>query len=111
VFALATVDGAEAIGAGAALGSIEVGKAADLAVLDTRSIAWTPRGDLALQLVWGAGSGSVRDVVVDGEVVVRDGRPTRVDIDALRAEAADRSAALLARAGITVPSRWQVVQP
>jgi len=111
VFALATVAGAEAIGMGAQLGSIEVGKAADLVVLDTRSIAWTPRGDLALQLVWGGASGSVRDVIVDGEVVVRDRRPTRVDVDALRAEAADRSASLLNRAGISVAPRWPVVQP
>jgi 5-methylthioadenosine/S-adenosylhomocysteine deaminase len=111
VFALATVAGAEAIGAGASLGSVEIGKAADLVVLDTRSIAWTPRGDLALQLVWGGASGSVRDVLVDGEVVVRERRPTKVDVEELRAEAADRSAALLARAGITVPSRWQVQQP
>jgi 5-methylthioadenosine/S-adenosylhomocysteine deaminase len=111
VFALATVAGAEAVGMGEQLGSIEVGKAADLVVLDTRSIAWTPRGDLALQLVWGGAAGSVRDVVVDGEVVVRDRRPTRVDVDALRAEAADRSASLLRRAGIAVPHRWPVVQP
>lgn len=111
VFALATVAGAEAIGAGESLGSIEVGKAADLVVLDTRSIAWTPRGDLALQLVWGGVSGSVRDVLVDGEVVVRDRIPTKVDVEQLRAEAADRSTSLLARAGITVPYRWQVQQP
>lgn len=110
-FELATVRGAEAVGLGSVAGSIEVGKAADLVVLDTRSIAWAPRGDLALQLVWGGVSSSVRDVVVDGEVVMRDGVPTRVDVDALRAEAAERSAALLARAGIAVPSRWKVVRP
>jgi 5-methylthioadenosine/S-adenosylhomocysteine deaminase len=110
-FALATVDGAHAVGLGAVTGSIEVGKAADLVVLDTRSPGWMPRGELALQLVWGSVSSSVRDVVVDGEVVVRDALPTRVDIDAVRAAAAERSAALLRRAGIDVPSRWTVVQP
>jgi 5-methylthioadenosine/S-adenosylhomocysteine deaminase len=87
-----------------------VGKAADLAILDTRSVAWAPRGDLALHLVWGGASQSVRDVLVDGDVVVRDGAPTRVDVALLRAEAADRSAALLRRAGIEVPHRWPVVE-
>ena len=110
VFALATIDGARAIGMGDQLGSIEVGKAADLVVLDTRNIGWTPRGDLALQLVWGAVSGTVRDVLVDGRMVVRDRRVTGVDVDELRAEAADRSAALLRRAGIEVPHRWPIVQ-
>jgi 5-methylthioadenosine/S-adenosylhomocysteine deaminase len=52
----------------------------------------------------------VRDVLVDGRMVVRDRRVTGVDVDALRAEAADRSAALLKRAGIEVPHRWPIVQ-
>jgi len=106
---LAQGRGARAVGLGGVTGSIEVGLAADLVVLDTRSAAWAPRGDLALQLVYGGASGSVRDVVVDGTVVVRDRRPTRVDVDALRRTAAERSAALLRRAGIDVPHRWPSV--
>ncbi|MFE7242863.1 amidohydrolase family protein [Streptomyces sp. NPDC057580] len=105
-FALATVDGAEAIGLGDRIGSLEVGKAADIVVLDTRDPAWTPRGDLARQLVWGHVSRTVRDVLVDGRVVVRDRRPTGVDPDALAAAAADRSAALLRRAGRTPRPTW-----
>ena len=47
--------------------------------------------------------------MVDGRVVVRDRQLTTVDLDALRLEAADRSAALLRRAGIEVPHRWPIV--
>lgn len=108
VFALATASGADAVGLGSLVGSIEVGKAADLALLDTRTAAWTPRGDVALHLVWGGAAASVRDVVVDGRVVVRDRRPTLVDVDNLRVEAADRSASLLSRAGIKPVPRWPV---
>jgi 5-methylthioadenosine/S-adenosylhomocysteine deaminase len=108
-FALATIDGAEAVGLGRLVGSIEVGKAADLAVLDTADVSWTPRGDLPTQLVWGAPSHTVRDVVVDGAVVVRDRRVVTVDVDALRQEAAERSAALLRRAGIDVPRTWPTI--
>jgi len=110
-FALATIDGANAVGLGELTGSIEVGKAADLVVFDTDDAAWAPRGDLALQLVWAAPSHTVRDVLVDGRVVLRDRVSTTVDIAALRAEAADRSAALLRRAGIAVPHRWPLVDP
>lgn len=105
-FALATVDGAEAIGLGDRIGSLEVGKAADLVVLDTTDPGWIPRGDLARQLVWGHVSRSVRDVLVDGRVVVRHRRPTGVDPEALAEAAAERSAALLRRAGITPRPSW-----
>jgi len=105
-FALATIDGFRAVGLGDVAGSIEVGKQADLVVLDTRDIAWVPRGDIARQLVWGAASSSVRDVVVAGRIVVRDRQILTVDLDGLRHEAAQRSAALLRRAGIEVPHRW-----
>ncbi|WP_409328457.1 amidohydrolase family protein [Trujillonella humicola] len=107
-FAVATCGGAEALGLGDRIGSIEVGKRADLVVFDGTAPAWTPRGDLALHLVWGAPSGTVRDVLVDGRPVVRDGRVTTVDLGALRAEAAGRRAALLRRAGIDPVPSWPV---
>jgi 5-methylthioadenosine/S-adenosylhomocysteine deaminase len=108
-FAVATIGGAQAIDMDGLIGSVEVGKAADLVVLDGGDIGWIPRGDVALQLVWGAASSTVRDVVIDGRVVVRDRRVTTVDVQALRQEAEQRSAALLRRAGIDVPHRWTAV--
>lgn len=108
-FALATIEGANAAGLGSLIGSIEVGKAADLVVLDTRELSWAPRGDLAMQLVWGAQSHTVRDVLVNGAVVVRDRRVTTIDVEALGREAAERSTALLRRAGIEVTPRWPSV--
>jgi 5-methylthioadenosine/S-adenosylhomocysteine deaminase len=109
VFALATIDGARAVGLGDLVGSVEVGKAADLVIMDAEDVSWVPRGDLATQLVWGAPSHTVRDVLVDGAVVVRDRRVTTIDLDELRREAGERSAALLRRAGINPPRRWPAV--
>jgi 5-methylthioadenosine/S-adenosylhomocysteine deaminase len=105
-FALATIAGAEAIGLGDRIGSLEPGKAADLVVHDGRSLSWTPPGDPALHLVWGTDGRTVRDVVVDGRVVVRDGNCTMVDRDELRAAVIEAKGRLLDRAGIVVPSRW-----
>lgn len=105
-FALATVDGAEAVGLGERIGSLEVGKAADIVVLDAGDPAWLPRGDVARQLVWGHVSRTVRDVLVDGRVVVRDRRPTGIDLAAVAEAAAERSAALLRRSGITPIPTW-----
>jgi 5-methylthioadenosine/S-adenosylhomocysteine deaminase len=107
-FALATIAGADAIGMGERIGSLEVGKAADVVVHDGASLPWTPPGDPTLNLVWGTDGRSVRDVVVDGRVVVRDGRCTTVDEDELRRTARQAQRELLARAGIEVPHQWNL---
>lgn len=89
--ALATIGGARAIGKGTTIGSIEVGKQADLVVHDRRGPQFLPRStDPVLQLVWASDGRSVRDVMIAGREVVRDGRCVTVDIDAFRDEAARR---------------------
>lgn len=94
--ALATIAGAAAIGMDDRIGSIELGKQADLVIHDTSGPQWIPRSpDPVLQLVWASDGRSVRDVVIAGRPVVRDGRCLTVDVDALRAEAAERSRRLL----------------
>jgi 5-methylthioadenosine/S-adenosylhomocysteine deaminase len=106
-FELATVRGAEAVGLGGVVGALDVGLAADLVVLDGSGPEWTPPGaDIALQLVWGTDGRSVRDVLVDGRWVVRDRRPTQVDLDELRTAAAEARTALVARSGVRARPVW-----
>lgn len=105
-FELATIAGAEAIGMADRIGSIEPGKQADVVVHRADGPGWSPRGDVALQLVWGGDGRSVRDVIVAGRVIVRAGRCVTVDAPALWREAAFAQQSLLERAGITVPHRW-----
>jgi 5-methylthioadenosine/S-adenosylhomocysteine deaminase len=108
-FEMLTIRGADAIGMADRIGSLEPGKQADVVVHDTSGAHWIPRSvDPVLQLVWASDGRSVRDVVVDGRVVVRDGRCTTVDLDALRADAADAAARLLQRAAVDPRSRWPV---
>src|SRR3546814_19132207 len=92
------------------IGSLEVGKLADLVVHDASGPQWAPDGDVALQLVWGTDGRTVRDVVVGGDVVVRDGRSTSVDELALAAAAKDASRALLAPATGIAPGRERVFE-
>ncbi len=105
-FALATIDGARAVGMNDRIGSLEPGKQADIVVHRTDTPAWSPRGDTALQLVWGTDGRTVRDVWVAGRHVVADGRVTTVDTVALATEATERRRHLLARAGVSITSRW-----
>jgi 5-methylthioadenosine/S-adenosylhomocysteine deaminase len=108
-FEMLTIRGAEAIGMSDRIGSLEPGKRADIVVHDTTGPHWATRSvDPVLQLVWASDGRSVREVMVDGRVVVRAGRCTTVDLDAVRADATAAAAALLRRAGIEPRPRWPV---
>jgi 5-methylthioadenosine/S-adenosylhomocysteine deaminase len=104
---LATVRGAEAVGLGGTCGALVPGLAADLVVVGTDGPAWQPPpADPVLQLVWGGDGRAVRDVMVAGRWVVRDGVPTRVDVASLAAAAADAQRSLLQRSGVRPRARW-----
>ncbi|HEX4982319.1 MAG TPA: amidohydrolase family protein [Ilumatobacteraceae bacterium] len=95
--ALATIEGARAIGKADTIGSIVVGKQADLVVHDRRGPQFVPLSvDPVMQLMWASDGRSVRDVLIAGREVVRDGRCVTVDLDLLREEAARRRDHLLA---------------
>lgn len=88
---LATIRGAEAIGKADTIGSLEVGKQADIVVHDTRGPQWLPMSsDPVLQLIWASDGRSVSDVLVAGRHVVSGGHCTSVDVDSLRSLARQR---------------------
>ena len=106
---LLTIGGAEAIGMADRIGSIEVGKAADLVVHDLSGVESAPRSvDPVLQLVWGGDGRQVQDVVVDGVVVLEQGRSTRVDHRKLIVDASAAQRRLLGDAGLSPSARWPV---
>ncbi|MEO8266842.1 MAG: amidohydrolase family protein [Ilumatobacteraceae bacterium] len=108
-FEMATIAGAEALGMADRIGSLTVGKQADIVVHQASDWGWLPRGDIGLQLVWGTDGRTVRDVVIAGQPVIRDGRCVTVDAPALRNEARERQRSLLDRAGLTIPHVWPQV--
>jgi len=83
---MATVDGARAIGQADRLGSLEAGKQADLFILDPLQARATPVFDPIASLVYSAGAGSVRTVVVAGRVALDEGRVVGMDEPAILAE-------------------------
>ena len=104
---LLTIRGAEALGIDDLVGSIEVGKQADLVVHDRTRVEWIPASpDPVLQLIWGSDGRSVRDVYVAGEHVVAEGELVTVDIRALTDDAVAAGAALRKRSGVESVSRW-----
>src|SRR5271165_1934497 len=92
--AMATAAGAQAIGlsrksSNTETGKIEVGMAADLALLDLSDPSYLPLNDAVRQIVYCESGRSVHSVIVDGEVVVEDRRIKTVDHGTLLAEVAD----------------------
>jgi 5-methylthioadenosine/S-adenosylhomocysteine deaminase len=97
----ATQGGARAMGMGDSFGKIEVGQFADLVLMDTSTLPFTPMNDLPRQLVYCESGRSVRHVMVAGRLVVEEGRVTTVDESALLAEARElfaKRAPVLAKA-------------
>jgi 5-methylthioadenosine/S-adenosylhomocysteine deaminase len=80
---MATLDGARALGLAHLVGSLEVGKRADLTAVRLDTPATTPCHDVFAQLVYATRGRDVQAVWVDGEQLVRDGRPTRLDQEAI----------------------------
>lgn len=83
---MATINGARGVGLEQRIGSIEVGKEADFVVFDSSQPEWQPLYNPVSNLVYSATGSSVRDVFVAGEQVLKDGRLTRIDHDALMRE-------------------------
>jgi 5-methylthioadenosine/S-adenosylhomocysteine deaminase len=98
VLEMATLGGARALGLDAELGSLAPGKKADFVVLDFRRPHLVPRTSLAGTLVHNAQGRDVEIVAVDGELLVRDGQPTRVDAERICSEAQGAIRALWAGA-------------
>ena len=99
VFRMATIGGARALGLDALVGTLAVGKAADLVIFDARRPHWRPHVNPLGALVHTGQGRDVRHVLVDGEFVVEDGRPTRVDLEAVCAEGEAAARALWAAEG------------
>jgi 5-methylthioadenosine/S-adenosylhomocysteine deaminase len=99
ILAMGTRDGARAMRLEAEIGTLEVGKKADLVVLDPSKLAG-PAGDPATRIVYGGGSRAVRDVIVDGKVVVRNFVPLTLDAAEVHARAAEALPDLAERAGL-----------
>lgn len=100
---MATIDGARAVGKDDEIGSLEVGKKADLIVLDLTRPQMAPVYSVPSVLVYQASGSEIETVVVDGRVRLRDGTLTMLEAGEelyLTEQAQVASAGVLERAGI-----------
>jgi 5-methylthioadenosine/S-adenosylhomocysteine deaminase len=97
---MATREGARAIGLEAEIGSVEVGKRADLILVERDRAHLAPGPDPCSTLVYAARGSDVHTALVDGEMLVTEGRLVREDASAIAAEAHRQAVRLATRAGI-----------
>ncbi len=98
VLELATIDGARALHIDDEVGSIEVGKAADLVVVDLDcDPGCGPGGDVYSRIVYSAHRSNVSHVFASGRHLVRHGELTGVDLERVLSEAAEAQKTVVGR--------------
>lgn len=108
VFEMATIAGARALDWDDRIGSLEVGKAADLAIFDTNSPHWWPEpfDNPVPDLVYGGTGRDARTVVIDGKVVMHHGELRGIDLASVAASVRHASDACYKRLGVRPTGRW-----
>jgi 5-methylthioadenosine/S-adenosylhomocysteine deaminase len=84
---MATICGAKGLGLGSVCGTIEVGKRADLILIDLDTAHNQPVNNIFSQIVHCAKASDVQTVVVNGEILMRDRQLTRLDVGKILADA------------------------
>jgi len=85
VLDMATINAAKFLGLNA--GSIEEGKIADIITLDAKAVNLIPKHNIVSHIVYAANGFNVRDVIINGKMIMHDGRFVSVDYDAIIDEA------------------------
>jgi 5-methylthioadenosine/S-adenosylhomocysteine deaminase len=100
VLRMATIQGARALGLEAQIGSLEIGKRADLIMIDAAQPHLAPRHDPIALLVYSAQAADVCTVMVDGKVLLEDRELKTLDPDSVLAEAREQTRRLMQRSGL-----------
>jgi 5-methylthioadenosine/S-adenosylhomocysteine deaminase len=111
ILRMATINAARVCGLEREIGSIEVGKRADLVVLNRNSYHLAPDNDLVKQLVLCENGTSIDLVIVDGRVVVRDGRVLTIDEPDVCRRVRQERAALQPNAEREIARAWTMEGP
>ncbi|MEM0348341.1 MAG: amidohydrolase [Zestosphaera sp.] len=102
VLEMATIRGAEALGLSDKVGSIEVGKRADLITIKYWDPKLMPMNDPISHVVFAANGSHVQDVIVDGKIIMKNRNVLTLDEDEVLREVELRSSELFKRTGICV---------
>jgi 5-methylthioadenosine/S-adenosylhomocysteine deaminase len=110
VLEMATVHGARCALQETDLGSLEVGKKADVVLFDTSRPEWRPLYHPVANLVFAADGHSVETVVIDGPIVLENGHMTTIDEESVMREIETLGKSMLERTGWQPQIAWPVIR-
>ena len=106
---MATIHGASAVGMADEIGSLEVGKRADIVVHNTSSPETHPVHDLVNNLVYSSLTETVDTVFVEGRLVLEGGKLTNIDSEDAYRRIDAAAEGLGKRIGFPLPGNWPVI--
>ncbi len=106
---MGTLHGARALLMQDQVGSIQVGKKADLVLFDTRHVEWQPLLHPINNLIYSVSGHSVDTVLIDGEIVLERGKFTRINEEEIYSRVDQLSKRLVQRSGLQVKMKWKEV--
>ncbi|GIS83142.1 MAG: hypothetical protein CM1200mP15_17740 [Dehalococcoidia bacterium] len=105
---MATINAATALGLDHSIGSLEVGKRADLVMFDTMRPEWGSLFNPVNNLVYSADGRSVKNVFINGRLVVANHTPLFIDESDLIRKVQAIGENLLSRTRLSFPSKWPI---
>jgi cytosine/adenosine deaminase-related metal-dependent hydrolase len=108
VIEMATINGAAALGMEKEIGSLEIGKKADLICIRCDSARLAPNTNPVSAVVYSAAGSDVSDVMIDGEWVVRGGAVRTMDEGKILRDAGEAITRVLEKTGVSNRPRWPV---
>lgn len=109
ILEMGTLNAARTMGFSDLIGSLEVGKKADIVLHDTDLPEWGPVFDAPAQLAMSAPPHGVHSVWIDGVRVLDAGHHTMIDEEKLLADARQAGRAIIARTGLPNQTAWPVL--
>ena len=112
VIRMATIDGAKALGLDREIGSIEIGKKADIITVDFRKLHLTPTltdsyANITSNLVYAAQGNDVQNVWIDGKLIMENRKLLTIDEEKARVGGQIAAEQLLARREAFIPKEYQ----
>jgi len=107
VLEMATINGAKALGLDRDIGSIEVGKKADLVLVDAKQLNVAPTYNPVSNIIYAANGFNVYTTIVNGQILVHEGKLLTMNETKVIETAQERGLRLVERAGVDIQSRWK----
>lgn len=100
VFEMITIDAAKVLGMDHEIGSLQIGKKADIAIINMRQPHLTPNWMVVHRLIQQALGSDVETVIINGNILMREGKVLNIDVEQALDFGEREAAAMVERAGL-----------